>query len=644
LNTAPPRKAPRVSPIVVLLFVISAIIVGALGSAQMWQSGLSVPPIQYQRVIAIVIVAELLAYFAIMLSQVSAMMPSGRVVIGVLIGVVVRLCQASLAAAVGSPQQAETFLSAFLHYYVSFFPGVLLQIGVTVLLLWLIKGTLRKRPVVLTPPQAMTPKPTDDAPVQPAEPTPKRRGELIAALKRNEDEAEGDEEDAEGPAPEPPTLYPAQAPTPEPVTLTAPEPESEPEPAPPPTEPLEAAPEPPAEDDGAPEPEDAPPPPDEAPIQEPAPPALTSRESILMALSDDEDPAPGETAQTPPAADDEPELPAVLRRPFQPALLSDDDMAPPPEAATPETGDAPAEAEADDDHGLFTYEVAADPAEDEDQPQTAGQPASTLVIEEAVTRACAAIGVRDVAIGEASTGHVIALAPEPESDLPFFVETCEAILLAGDHLCPRLDIGPFARCLMRFDGRYVGALTLRQQAGGLFAVVELPAESDVAMAELALAKVQAALVDGPLPPWPSCPEPDLVPAYPDEDLQGRIAPMLSTVPEATGLIAEASTVLGRQVVVLRSNVGDESAADALAHGFGACEDLCAALGLETCDLVLWVGESGAVACATAQVARQHVIVGLRRPGKPAAGAAKTHLDQILSGLGRVSDGSEPGDN
>ena len=69
MATARPRAGARISGLAALLFVISTLIVGGLGSAQMWDAGIARTLIPFGRILPVILVAELLAYSALMVGQ-----------------------------------------------------------------------------------------------------------------------------------------------------------------------------------------------------------------------------------------------------------------------------------------------------------------------------------------------------------------------------------------------------------------------------------------------------------------------------------------------------------------------------------------------------------------------------------------------
>lgn len=259
----------------IFLFGVSAILVGAIGSTKLWGAQFGGPPMAFARVAPVIFVAELLAYFAVMLTQSGGLSSTGQVFAGVGLAVCLRGAQSCLAAVIGSPHEAEGFRYAFAHYYASYYPGVLLQIAVSSLFLWLVKGAFEARPVVLTPPRPEASEAEAEPEPEPddLEGTPERRQQLIEQLMRPAEAEEAEEvaeleqvaqppeaeepAKAEEPQPaddavqhEPPTLTPQQSvllalredddeqapPVPETLALLEPEPEPEaPEAEPPPT-------------------------------------------------------------------------------------------------------------------------------------------------------------------------------------------------------------------------------------------------------------------------------------------------------------------------------------------------------------------------------------------------------------------------
>ncbi len=599
-----------------MLFVVSTLIVGGLGSAQMWDAGIARTLIPYGRILPVILVAELLAYAALMLGQFGGSLRGLHILTGIAIGIVTRLGEALLAAAAHSPEQAETLQQAFLLYYAEYFPGVLVQIAVTVLLLWLIKGAFGPARATLQP--AIRPSESPET-IREQEPTRERRRELIEQLMRREGEDE-----PEGEAEQPPIA-------PEPKTEPKTEPETEPERPRFELRPVPRAPQP--AEHGA-EPEIADPEPEVIALpapEQPAAPALSSREAILRALDDDAPAEPMRPEQPAAVEDDEPPNVQVI----QPHLALEDALEEPEPEPEPEP-ESPTLAPSE--HGLFTYEIATGAAPVADA-------ATVAAWADAAARALLSVGASRPATGETPSGRAIAWAldlGEPGENAPAVLED---LLCAASRVLETCGYGAFARGFLRIGRKYLGIGAVSGQDRGLVIALTLPGEANLGIADLALGKVTAALQDEALPAWSPISRPEPIPAYPDEDLQGRISPLFADLPEAAGLIATASYCPGRQVVVLahRQPGSALSPGDAAAV-FGLCEDLCFASRLADCDRVVLAGETGSVVLGLTQLGGQYVLVALGHPGVPGAAAAGTRLDQLLRAVTRRQDAAtSPGE-
>ena len=585
-----------VSPATFALFGVSAIVVGGIGSARLWEAHIGGPPMPLERMLPLVVVAELLAYFAIMLARSYNPVGAAQVAAGVLVGLAARGGQAALAALVAGPAEAERFLGALGHYHAQYYPGVLLQIGVACLFLWLVKGAFEARPAVLAPAtREAEPPPASEAQeaaeAAPAENGPQRRRELIEQLMRREEDADEPE-----PAPEEaPEAPPAQPPQQEPSVPApeAPAPTEE-EPGPPEAGPPEPAPyeepqsepaaEPPAEQPPAPAPEE----PERKEARPARPPALSARESVIQALREE---------------DDEPE--ELLRLPLEALPVAPPQ---PPEAAPP-----PEE------------EVAA--------PLPASSPSALDAIS-AVTQAA---GAGAALMERSAAGRLLIIAAPEAPDAGAVAAPCEACLAAAACLCAHCGLGDLRRIYLRPTGGYVAATAIVEGDRGAWATLALPPEANLGSADDALRRLEELAGTPDWPAWPPPAPPDLTPAYPDPDLERRIGPLFEWVPQAAGLALTLCCAGGLQVATLTSGgQASEATAAAMARAQTDAEQLCSAFGLPDCGMGLVAGHAGVVAWASADVAGQRLLVCLVRLGAGAPGPVSIQLRQIIRGLGDMA--------
>lgn len=603
MAAAPDGDAKKLGAGSIALFAVSALLVGAIGSAQLWRAQMGAYPVPFGRIVGVIWIAELLAYFTIMLAQLGGKVSGAPVFAGVVVGMVLRALEAALAAVIGSPEDSKSFGDAFGHYYAGYYLGAVLQIVVTALFLWLIRTVFEPPEVVLVAPRSEVPDMEPER-LRGFHEVTERRRELIDQLMQTEDVQPESPEAEQTPPAEQVVLAPPQpqeepAATPEVPALLQPREEPaatvEPEPEAPVAE--IPAPEPAPEPVTAPAPAAPPlPPVTPVPIIAPAEPPLTSEQSVILALREDDDERP---------------VPSAVET-FR------------PEPARPAPPSEPP--------AQVTSEEAAPSA-----PVPMPAPEALAAVAETLNAATVEIGAGTAVMRPTREGRVVALAAEGLYILDAVLSSADHLCRGASCLCREARIGDPRKILLRYPGGYAGAAMLGDQHGGLLTLLGLPRGANLGVANQALNKLEALQLSGPLPAWPQGSEPEFPPAYRDADLEGRIGPLLEWVPEAAGLASTSSSAGGRQIVTLsRDAAASASIAGAVAHAWGTAEALCMALSRPRCDLVIWSATGGTVACGAATVAGQHLLVALIQPGPEAAGPANVRLGQILNSLGRVA--------
>jgi len=587
LAAAPDGDAKKLGAGSIALFAISALVVGAIGSAQLWRAQMGAYPVPFGRIVGVIWIAELLAYFTIMLAQLGGKVSGAPVFAGVVVGMVLRALEAALAAVIGSPEDSKSFGDAFGHYYAGYYLGAVLQIVVTALFLWLIRTVFEPPEVVLVAPKSDVPDMEPER-LRGFHEVTERRRELIDQLMQTEDM-------------QPESLEAEQTPPAEQVVLAPPQPQEEPAAT------VEAEPEAPVAEIPGPEPAPEPvtaaapaapplPPETPAPIIPPAEPPLTSEQSVILALREDDDERPVRSA-----------VYTFRPEPARPAPPSE-----PPVQVTSE-GAAPS------------------------APVPMPAPEALAAVAETLNAATVEIGAGTAVMRPTREGRVVALAAEGLYILDAVLSSADHFCRGASCLCREARIGDPRKILLRYPGGYAGAAMLGDERGGLLTLLGMPRGANLGVANQALNKLEALQLSGPLPAWPQGSEPEFPPAYRDADLEGRIGPLLEWVPEAAGLASTSSSAGGRQIVTLsRDAAASASIAGAVAHAWGTAEALCMALSRPRCDLVIWSATGGTVACGTTTVAGQHLLVALIQPGPEAAGPANVRLGQILNSLGRVA--------
>lgn len=663
----------------VVLFGACTLVVGAIGSAKIWAAHTSTPPLALQRSLPLIVVGELLAYFAVMLWHRRVAVPLRLALSGVALGVALRFGQACLAALVGPPPQSEAFSAAFTHYYATFFPAVLIQIGVTVLYLWLVRGAFepaRKTRSARRAPGSRRSRAGDAEAtvlVPPAhDGSRERRMQLIDALRRKEAEEEARRLEDEGEAEDRQDREPPQQ-APPPMTAQSGPDAAAPEAAPEPPQKSAPQPEPEAQD----EPEPAPEPEPEATTEtrgetepgldtEPESPpggfdvderlrrqledarAHASAASVFRVLraADDEIPQDGE--------DELPFLAALglsEPRPMQAEPVPSPDEPQPDEeplsdSQTPEEQELESLGQADERAG---HEPVATPAPDE--PELSGPddsasapPVSPVagfeLLAAAFGTAAQTIGLPHSLTVRMPGDRTLSLAATAPPDPACDFAVVEELLGCGSEVC-RLSVGgDLSRILLRCSGGCVGLAPLLRGRRGLCLAAHIAQKANLGAADAALSELQAAALRLELPHWPVYRPVDAPPAYPDHDLDGRIGPLLEWVPEVAGLQPTAVSAGGVQVVLLCDDIaGSPPLASVVAHGFRTADELCRLLAQGTCEAAVWSTEEGALAGGRIQLQGQHVIVALWRAGAGAGSSAAIQLSQILNALNRLSPGA-----
>lgn len=572
-----------------VLYGLSALLVGAIGSAQLSAAGLGGATVPFTRMLPVALVAEALAYSTIMLAHLGGRVSGASVFLGVLTGMILRLLEAVVAAFVGPPAASPRFLAALGHYWAEYWLGVIVQVAVTALFLWLIRGCFELPQVVLVAPQSDVPDMEPER-LRAFHQENQRRRELIGELMRH---PQGEQPAPQGPAGTSPVLHPQltlvpQEPAaqvePSPVA-TAPEPESVAEQEPVPEPEVTKAPAPPADVPG--EPAQEVPPVLEPPVPA-GPPALTPQQSVILALREEDE-----------------------------EITEDGYVA----AHRPEPGRHLAEAVA------APGVVPASPP-----PSPALRQTLSLVTE--------GVGAGPAVLARSPQGRSIALAAGGPAALDAVLRSADQLWDATAALSKPLNVGDPARVLLRSPDGYLGAALIAKEGTGALAVLALPQSANLGVANQVLSRLTALSPDSPLPAWPEPKPLEVAPAYPDPDLEGRLLPLLEWVPEAAGLHAATASSGGRQLLVMSEGAPAPLEAVALtAAAHEAADGLCAALGKQDCEVAVWSATAGSVVSASATVAGQRLIVALLGPGDPAGGRANIRLGQILNGLRRFVEDS-----
>lgn len=564
----------------VVLYGLCALLVGAIGSAQLSGANLGGATVPFLRILPVALVAEALVYCTILLAHLGGRVSGISVFVGVLSGMLLRLLEAVVAALVGPPASSPRFLAAVGYFWAEYWLGVVVQIVVTALFLWLIRACFELPQVVLLPPQSDVPDMEPER-LRGFHQQNQRRRELIGELMRHSEH----EPETEAPSPGPPVLHPqlTLSPPEEPAGAVEVGPEAaQPRVAPGPHAEAETSEGPvPAEPAASPEPE-APVPPPPTPA---GPPGLTPQQSVILALREEDEESPEDAY----VAGHRPEparhlAEVVTAAHVEPAL-------PPPSPALRQTFSA------------VTEGVGAGPA----------------------------------VLARSPHGRSIALAAGGPATLDAVLRGADSLWDAAEAVSKSLHLGRPARVLLRSPDGYLGAALIERESTGSMALLTLPQSANLGVANQALNRLAALSPDNPLPPWPEAQPVEVPPAYPDPDLEGRLLPLLEWVPEAAGLQTAAASSGGRQLLVMAEGGAVPLEAVALiAAVHEAADGLCLALGKRACEVAVWSATSGSVVSASATVSGQRLVVALVSPGDCAGGRANIRLNQILNGLRRFA--------
>ena len=558
MNLEPPRNSVRPSTGVLILFAVCTVLVGAIGSVEISRAGLVTvtDPRAFESMLPVVLTGELFAYFAVMLIQLGGTVPVAQVFVAAILAMALRALQACIAAALGGPNPAEGFGAAFAHYYAENYAAAFLQVAVTTLFLWLIRGMFERPPSTMLFPQSDVPDMEPERMRGFHHGTAERRKELIDELMRG----------------------PGDAPGPVPAAAS---------------EPLACA----AEGSEA----------------EALPPAEPALPPLALAPT---------TAE--PAAATAPSQPVQPVTPVASAAAA----AQGPLVLTPQQSVVLALREETENEAFAPDAVVA-----EFRPVPSG-PQLTLIAQ-AVTDAVSALGGEPAVVRVSQSGRAFAVVARDAAELDRAVAVCDSIVSVGAAICGACSFGAFRQVMLGLKTGYVGLGSVVRGQEGFAAAIALPETANFGVVSSTLSRLAEGTQEVSLPPRPPVVETVLAPAHADDALLARVGPLLEWVPEAAGLQLSAVGVGGRQAVLLARRQPSAQCAAPLVHGAEVAGDLCEALGWQVPEMLLWTGDQGAVACAPAEAAGQHLLLCLAVTGPAASVQANVQLGQVLKGLARL---------
>lgn len=135
-----PVRSSELSPLVIVLWLTSAAIVGVVGCLVLSRAGVGqlLPLSWYPWDLAMVLIGEILLYLVVLVTGGRGRIPGGRVVLGIGLGLIIRASLSLIVVELAFPPGARDFAGFFL-YYVQYWVGALVQIFAVSVFLWFIR-------------------------------------------------------------------------------------------------------------------------------------------------------------------------------------------------------------------------------------------------------------------------------------------------------------------------------------------------------------------------------------------------------------------------------------------------------------------------------------------------------------------------
>lgn len=137
-----PVRSSELSPLVIIFWLALTVIVGAVGCI-MLDRGQVGAPLPLSRALPLVLGLEILVYLAALLAGGRALIPAGRVALGIVLGLVIRatisVVVAQLSKTGPGQEGMPTWFGLFGYYYVQYWPGALVQVLAVTVFLWFIR-------------------------------------------------------------------------------------------------------------------------------------------------------------------------------------------------------------------------------------------------------------------------------------------------------------------------------------------------------------------------------------------------------------------------------------------------------------------------------------------------------------------------
>ena len=183
-------RSSELSPLVIVLWLGATALVGVAGCI-MLERGHVGQPLPLGRAVVLVLAVEILLYLAALLVGGRGLIPAGRVVMGIVLGMVIRASLSLIAVQLAMPVRAgaPTLTAGLGFYYAQYWPGALVQILAVSVFLWFVRDvweTSEMRWTVGERAEEFVP------PLGAAEDGQTRREELLAALMEGPEDEEAE--------------------------------------------------------------------------------------------------------------------------------------------------------------------------------------------------------------------------------------------------------------------------------------------------------------------------------------------------------------------------------------------------------------------------------------------------------------------
>ena len=135
------QRAPvRMSPLSVGLWLIFSVVVAVAGTVLLERSQVGGPVAAAGWSLAL-LVAEIICYLVVLTVAVSSAVGASRAFVGTLLGLVIRAGICVITTQVAAPVQASDagYLGQFSYFYLSYWPGALVQICAVAIFLWVLR-------------------------------------------------------------------------------------------------------------------------------------------------------------------------------------------------------------------------------------------------------------------------------------------------------------------------------------------------------------------------------------------------------------------------------------------------------------------------------------------------------------------------